>query len=50
MSEKVETKKKKNGAHTHVLTTVQLPDEIFTSVVVYSRTETTKKQNHKTVD
>ena len=32
-------KKKKNGAHTHVGTTVQLDEQIFTSVVVYSRTK-----------
>ena len=30
--------KRKNGAHTHVRTTVQLMNAIFTSVVVYSRT------------
>ena len=30
--------RKKNGAHTHVRTTVQLKSAIFTSVVVYSRT------------
>ena len=37
--------KKKNGAHTHVRTTVQLESAIFTSVVVYSRTIETKKLN-----
>ena len=31
-------KREKNGAHTHVRTTVQLKNAIFTSVVVYSRT------------
>ena len=41
---KKEEKKKKNGAHTHVRTTVQLNERIFTSVVVYSRT---KKSNTK---
>ena len=43
---KIEKKKKKNGAHTHVRTTVQLGVLIFTSVVVYSRTTNTKIQQN----
>ena len=44
MSEKAETKKKKNGAHTHVCTTVQLDERnIHVGCCLFSHDTATKK-------
>ena len=48
MIKRVLKEEKKNGAHTHARTTVQLESAIFTSVVVYSRTSRTKHQQINT--